>query len=113
MANVELEIFTRHYSSLCTTLTDVENLLPIFVQENIIKPDDLEEINAIVTTSKKVRKLLSHISGPLQAGDAKGFRTMLTIMKNHGNQSTKDLAGKMNSEMTPPNNKREQEGWPY
>ena len=72
MAN-EKDIFTKHYASLCSTLTDVNNLLPHFVQGNIISTDDLEEINAITTTRDKVEKLLSHISGPLKVGDAKGF----------------------------------------
>ena len=103
MSGVQLnaeDIFTKHYSSLCNTLTDVNNLLPFFVPEKIINISDLQEINAIVTTPKKVEKLLSHVSGPLTAGDAKGFHTMLTIMKEHGSQSTKDLAVKMSCEMT-------------
>ena len=100
--------FTRHYASLCNTLTDVDNLLPYFVQKDIISTSDLEEINAIVTTTKQVEKLLSHISGPLRAGDTKGFHMMLTIMKKHGNQTTKDLAVKI---MTSSNNsKTEHEG---
>ena len=104
----EKEVFTRHYASLCNTLTDVNNLLPHFVQRNIISTSDEEEINAIVTTTKKVEKLLSHISGPLTAGDPKGFHMMLSIMKEHGNQSTKDLAMKI---MTSSNNsKMEHEG---
>lgn len=94
------DIFTKHYSSLCNTLTDINNLLPFFVQEKIINANDIEEINAIVTIPKKVEKLLSHISGPLTAGDARGFDTMLTIMKEHGSQSTKHLALKMSCEMT-------------
>ena len=91
----EKEVFTRHYASLCNTLTDVNNLLPHFVQKDIISTSDVEEITTIITTSKKTEKLLSHISGPLIAGDPKGFHMMLTIMKEHGNQSTKDLALKI------------------
>ena len=91
------EIFTRHYASLCSTLTDVDHLLPYFVQDSIISTNDVQEINAIVTTRHKVQKLLSHISGPLTAGDTKGFYVMLTIMKEHGSQSTYDLAIKMSS----------------
>ena len=106
----EKEIFTRHYASLCNTLTDVDNLLPYFVEENIINTNNEEEINTITTTSNKVRKLLLHISGPLKAGDAKGFHTMLTIMKERGNQSTHDLAVRMNHELTLAINKTEHEG---
>ena len=89
---VEKDIFTSHYSSLCNTLTDVDDLLCYFVQEKIINPSDVEEINATVTRSKKVQTLLAKISGPLSAGDTRGFHTLLTIMKEHGLQSTKDLA---------------------
>ena len=104
----EKEVFTRHYASLCNTLTDVNNLLPHFVQRNIIGTSDVEDINTLATTAKKVEKLLSHISGPLIAGDPKGFHMMLTIMKEHGNQSTKDLAMQI---MTSSNNsKMEHEG---
>ena len=104
----EKEIFTRHYASLCNTLTDINSLLPHFVQKDIISTSDEDEINAIVTTAKKIKKLLSHISSPLTAGDPKGFHMMLTIMKEHGNQSTKDLAVKI---MTSSNNsKMEHEG---
>ena len=105
------DIFIRHYSSLCNTLTDIKTLLPYFVQENIISTSDKEEINALNTSSEKVEKLLSHISGPLKAGDARGFHTMLNIMKEHGSQSTKDLVVKMNSEIISSNSEREHEGW--
>ena len=95
----EEDIFISHYSSLCNTLSDVNNLLPYFVQENIISTSDVEEINAIAATSKKVEKLLEKISGPLRAGDAKGFHIMLTIMREHGTQSTKDLAARISHEV--------------
>ena len=104
------KIFTRHYASLCNTLTDVDHLLPYFVQDNIINTKNEEEINAIATTSNKVKKLLSHISGPLTAGDAEGFHTMLTIMKEHGNQSTKDLAVRISHELTLAISRTEDEG---
>ena len=103
-------IFTRHYASLCNTLTDVDHLLPYFVQENIINPNEVEEINAIITKPKKVEKLLSYISAPLIAGNTKGFHTMLTIMKAHGNLSTKDLAVNITCELTLANNITEDEG---
>ena len=102
-------IFTRHYASLCNTLTDVDHLLPYFVQENIINTSDVESID-VTTTANKVKKLLLHISGPLEAGDTEGFYAMLTIMKEHGNRSTHDLAVKMNHELTLAIDKPEDEG---
>ena len=106
----EKDIFIKHYASLCSILTNVDSLLRYFVQENIISTNDVEEINAITTVPKKVEKLLSHISGPLTAGDVKGFHTMLTIIKQHGNQSTKDLAERISHELTLATNKTEDKG---
>ena len=104
----EKDIFMKHYASLCSTLIDINNLLPYFVQEGIISIDDLEKIHEANTMREKVQKLLLHITGPLEAGYATGFHKMLTIMVDHGNQSTKDLAVKMKSEIT---SSRKPEGW--
>ena len=92
MALKEFNAFTEYYAKLCSCLTDIENLLPYFVQEKIINPEDQDDINTSAKTQEKVNKLLKHISGPLQAGNSKGFYTMLNIMKNHGTQATIDLA---------------------
>ena len=92
--NYELKVFTEHYSKLCDTLTDVDNLLPQFVQIKIITTNDLEEINVMDPPTKKhkVQKLMTHISGPLTAGNTEVFYTMLRIMEKHGHQATKQLA---------------------
>ena len=92
MSLKEDKIFNEHYSTICSTLTDIDNLLKYLVQEDVIKSDDQDEINALTETPEKVQKLLKHICGPLEAGDSKGFYTMLDIMENHGVQATKDLA---------------------
>ena len=89
---LEEEVFTRHYSQLCNTLTDVDNLLPYFVQQRVITTNDLEELNSIVPSTKKVHKLLMHISGPLKAGNTEVFYTMLRIMEEYGLQATNQLA---------------------
>ena len=91
----EKQIFRDHYSKLCNTMVDIDNLLPHFVQENIIQVDDLEEIKAKPRTTDKVEKLLQYISGPLQAGNVKSFYTMLSIMEEHGTQATRELASTM------------------
>ena len=106
----EKEIFLKYYASLCDTLTDVDHLLRYFVQEKVINLNDVEEINEITPTPKKVEKLLLHISGPLTAEDAKAFHTMLTIMKKHGNQSTRALAVRMSHKLILANNKPEDKG---
>ena len=88
----ELNMFTDYYSALCHTLTDVDSLLPQFVQKRVITTDNLEEINAIVTSTKKVQKLMVHISGPLGAGNTEVFYIMLRIMEEHGHHATQQLA---------------------
>ena len=92
MSLKEEKIFSEHYSTFCSTVTDIDNLLKYFVQERVIKSEEQDEINALVKTPEKVQRLLKHIAGPLEAGDSKGFYTMLDIMENHGVQATKDLA---------------------
>ena len=91
----EKQIFRDHYSKLCNTMVDIDNLLPHFVQENIIQVDDLEEIKAKPRTTDKVEKLLQYISGPLQAGNVKSYHTLLSIMEEHGTQATRELASTM------------------
>jgi len=97
------QIFRDHFSKLCNTMVDIDNLLPHFVQENIIQVDDLEEIKAKPRTTDKVEKLLQYISGPLQAGNVKSFHTMLSIMEEHGTQATRELASTMRSLVTTDN----------
>ena len=98
MANNMLYVFTNHYAKLCNTLTDIDNLLPYFVEENIISINDVDEINAIVPSTKKlkVQKLMTHISGPLTAGNTEVFYTMLRIMEDYGHQATQQLADQIN-----------------
>ena len=107
---MEKDIFTNCYGSLITTLTDINNLLPYFVQDQIISFSDQEEINAITTTRKRAEKLLLHISGPLTAGDDTGFYKMLTIMEERGIQTTKNFAVKIRSELTALSIEREPTG---
>ena len=92
MASKENDVFTENYSNFCNILTDIENLLQYFVQEKIIKPEDQDDIKIPAKTQDKVKNLLKYIADPLQAGNSKGFYTMLNIMENHGIQATKDLA---------------------
>ena len=95
MTSIELDVFTNHFSELCDSLTDIDRLLPHLVAENVIKHEDLQEINAIVLSAKKVEKLLTHISGPLKAGNTEGFYIMLKIMGQRGHQATQKLANQI------------------
>ena len=88
----ELSVFQKYYAKLCSTVTDINNLLKYFVSQRIINIDDEEEIKSVVIASEKVRKLLLHISGPLRANNTEGFYIMLDIMKEHGMRATQQLA---------------------
>ena len=92
---MEETVFTNHYAKLCSTLTDVDSLLPHFVEKRIINTDTLEEIITSNTTRKKVQRLLLHIKGPLECGNTEAFYNMLTIMEEHGHQTTQQLANQM------------------
>ena len=94
MTNHEHDVLINHYSKFCNTLTDVDKLLPQFVQEKLITANDLEEIITIfpITRKRKVQKLLKHISGPLRAGNTEVFYIFLRIMEEYGHQATKQLA---------------------
>ena len=91
----EKEVFGGHFLTLCDTVTDIESLLPHFVQTNVITVGDLEEINSISRVEKKVEKLLLHVNGPLSAGNTKNFYAILNVMMTHGAQATRELAVKM------------------
>jgi len=85
-------VFRENYAALCTTITDINNLLKYFVQEEIIGLDEEEEIKHTVTKVEKAQKLLSHISGPLRAENADGFYILLNIMKKYGVKATRELS---------------------
>ena len=85
-------IFKDNYAKLCDTMTDVNGLLKYFVAEKIITLDQEDEIKTTVINSERVSKLLLIISGPLKAGDSKGFYTLLQIMKSYGVDATQHLA---------------------
>ena len=106
MSSKEKNVFTEHYSIFCNTVVDIDNLLIYFVQKKIIKSEDQDEINALVKKTDKVQKLLKHIAGPLEAGDSKGFYTMLDIMEDYGVQATKDLAVSLKTVLSKGNHNR-------
>jgi len=97
MASIQLtekDTFTKYYSKLCT-IKDIRSLLPHFVTEEIIVEEDREDISAMRTSSEKVQRLLTHITGPLDAGNTQPFYVMLRIMEVYGTQATKRLSGQI------------------
>ena len=91
----ELETLRKYYPDLIHTLTDIDSLLPHCVKENIISFQENDNILAEKISSRKVIKLLEHVSGPLESGSSGGFYDLLKIMKSEGKAPTKDLANKM------------------
>ena len=91
----ELKVFKDNYALLCDTLIDVSELLTYFVIEKIITKDQQKQINTLTINSEKASRLLLIISGPLKAGDSKGFYTMLGIMKTYGVDATQRLADRI------------------
>ena len=86
----EESAFESHYSELYR-LTDVDDLLPHFVEENIVSDSNLDETKSL-TSFVKMNRLLSQISGRLKTGNTKGFYAMLSIMKKHGSETTRNLS---------------------
>ena len=94
--NKECDTLTKYYTKLTCTLTDIDSLLGFFVEGKVIGfQEERAILNHNKTSSEKVKELISHIEGPLQSGNTKGFYELLDIMKSKGVQSTKDLADDM------------------
>ena len=93
----ENEVFSEHFADLCYGITDIDSLLPHFVTERIINANDVEQINAKVTTTDKMKALISHISSPLHVGYNKPFESMLQIMEEYGNITTQKIAKNIKS----------------
>ena len=88
------KIFTKHYSELCGVLKNEDGLLSKFVAAKIITTDDENVIKNDKLTTKG-STLLTHISGPVNAGYTTGFYAMLDIMKSHGKVDAHELAVKI------------------
>lgn len=87
----EESVFISHHSKLRHTLTDIDTLLPHFVEGDIISESKLNEMKSLKSTAK-VTRLLTQISNQLKAGHTKDFYAMLSIMKKYGDKTTKDLS---------------------
>lgn len=91
----ELKTLKKYYPDLIHTLTDIDSLLPHCVKESIISFQENDNTLAEKSPSNKVKKVLEHVSGPLESGSSRGFYDLLKIMKSEGKPPTKDLANKM------------------
>ena len=90
-------MFTRYYSVFCDIIKH-EDLLPKFVEQNIITADQLKEICA-ASSSDKGPNFLVHISKALDGDNTEGFITMLKVMKEHGTPDTQKFIVDVEVEM--------------
>ena len=68
----EESVFANHYSQLHDTLTDIDSLLPYFVEGDIFSESKLNEMKSLKSIAK-VTRLLVQISNRLKAGNTKAF----------------------------------------
>ena len=86
----EEKVFINNYSNLVAVLKPgFKNMIPHFVSKQIINPDETS-----------LENLLKKIATCLKEGDAKHFYNMLHIMKYHGNLSVKELADRIENELS-------------
>ena len=80
-----------------------DGLHPHLVEKQIISADDLADIRSAKVVEKGPT-LLRHISGPLQAGQTKGFYRLLEVMREHGKLDTQEFAKRIEHKCQPNNN---------
>jgi len=95
----EFKVFKVHYSALKNILF-AENLSQHFVSADLISFQDEAEIFAASTSVEKATILLQKIVSPLESGQSFYFHEMLKIMNTYGNRATKDLANKMQLDLS-------------
>lgn len=87
------DVFYNHYATLTSVLgNDVENLLPQLIAERVLTTNDQAIIVKTISPAEKSGKLLTIISGPLDAGSQGSFEKLLQIMVNGDTDATRELA---------------------
>lgn len=96
----ERDILRKNYTGFCNILKHEDGLHTHLVQNGIITEDNLHDIRSKSITEKGPT-LLSHISGPLEAGYTDGFYGLLEVMMNHGRADTHTFAKRIKRECQP------------
>ena len=91
-SSTKLVVFQENHAMLCSTMTEIGDLLEHFKMEHVITSDEEEQIKDIPVISEKTRRIMSNISTSLEAGNNNKFDVMLKVMKNYGSVSTQHLA---------------------
>ena len=101
MTTKENEVLMANYSIFCDILKGELNLLPKFVQVNILTADQSQDIPSIPITQRG-EAILKCIVGPVQGGQTGGFYAMLRIMKEHDKTDTQMFTSKIEMELGNP-----------
>lgn len=89
----EQSLFNDIYVLLCNTIIDiVDPLMKCLTEENHFTTEEQKQIADITSASDTIRTLLLNISNSLNANNTKAFYIMLKIMKEHGGETTLNLA---------------------
>ena len=95
----EHEVLIDNVDNLCSTLVDIDELMPKFVTKRMITMEMAAIIRKAGTPREKVQKLLEYITGPVEAGKVKVFYNLLDIMEEHGLEATQELAEEMRNQL--------------
>jgi len=91
-------VLTKHYASLINVLP-IKHLSKYFVSEGIISFEDDETIQQTSGKSEAASLVLRKIATSLKIGQTKSFDTFLSIVEQHGNLATGELANKMRGQL--------------
>ncbi|XP_065891851.1 uncharacterized protein [Dysidea avara] len=97
-AEKKLEVFTKYYASLTSTLP-IKNLSSHFISGGVINFEDEEAIQQMARSSEGSSSVLRKIASSLKAGQTKSFDNLLSIMEQHGDVSCSELADQIREEL--------------
>ncbi|XP_065905061.1 uncharacterized protein [Dysidea avara] len=94
----EYKLYKKYFAEMTHTLTDIDTLLPYFISKEVINVQDRAVIKSKPRPSDQVNELLMYINGPLSVNDTTSFYSLLDVMEEHGNITTKQLANAMKAD---------------
>ena len=97
--NKEHEALIDNFDSICSTLVDIDELMPKFITKRMITMEMAASIHKAGMPKEKVQKLLEYITGPVEAGKFKVFYNLLDTMEEHGLEATQQLAEEMRNQL--------------
>jgi len=98
MSTKEHKVLRANYAEFCSILKTELELLPKFVQENIISADQSQDI-PLLPTAQRGQAILANIVGPVESSLTKGYYTTIKILKQYGKKDSQAFARKMEKEL--------------